>query len=84
MTFLPFLAVMALFLKWKYASPYLPSPTLARGPALAKNLPLILFVLAGILMSVAMGVSPGHDVMVIALLCVAVSLMIGAIAIAFV
>lgn len=83
MKLLPFLAVMALFLQWKYASPYLPSPTLKRETVFARNMPLALFVMSGVIMSVAMWVPDGHGVLVMFMLFGACLLMVSAVAIAF-
>ena len=51
--YLPLIAVLALYAQWKFASPFLPSPTLQHESALVRHAPLSLFVAAGILMALA-------------------------------
>ena len=47
-------AVMALYAQWRFASPFLPSPTLRSERALVRHTPLILFSSAGALLAVAL------------------------------
>jgi hypothetical protein len=54
MEWLVFLAVMAIFAQWKFASPFLPSPTLNGKSFVKRNAPFIIFLFSGTLMSVAM------------------------------
>ena len=51
---LPIVAVLALYAQWRFASPFLPNPTLQHRSALVKHSPLILFSLAGLLMALAL------------------------------
>lgn len=52
--FLALAAVLALYAQWRFASPFLPSPTLRSGSAVVRHSPLILFATAGALLSVAL------------------------------
>lgn len=51
---LPLAATLALYAQWKFASPFLPNPTLRLRRGLVRHTPLILFGLAGVLLSVAL------------------------------
>jgi hypothetical protein len=42
---------MALFAQWKFASPFLPSPTLKGKSYIKRNAPFFMFSLSGVLMS---------------------------------
>jgi hypothetical protein len=53
MEILAFLATMAIYAQWKFASPFLPNPTLKGDSILKRQMPLVLFLISGILLSIA-------------------------------
>jgi hypothetical protein len=73
--------VLAVYAQWRFASPFLPSPTLRSGSTLVRHSPLILFVAAGVLLSVALP-NFGYVSFVIAL-SVSVAMLFAAVALAY-
>lgn len=76
---LVFVAVMGLYAQWRFASPFLPSPTL-KGSAIMRHRPLLLFLAAGVILSVSLRSEP---VIFIPALLVGVGFMLVAIALAY-
>jgi hypothetical protein len=52
--FLAVAAPLAIYAQWRFASAFLPSPTLRSASALVRHSPLILFISAGALLGVAL------------------------------
>lgn len=50
---LPLLGAMALYAQWRFASPFLPNPALEGNSFAKRETPLILFMMAGILVSIS-------------------------------
>ena len=74
-------AVLALYGQWRFASPFLPSPTLRSGSALVRHSPLILFASAGALLSVAL---PNFsDIPFVIALTLSVAMLFAAVALAY-
>lgn len=78
---LPLAALLALYAQWRFASPFLPSPTLSHGNALVRHFPLILFATAGVLLALAL---PNFSyVPFVIALCVSVAMIVIAVALAY-
>lgn len=78
---LALVAILAVYAQWRFASPFLPSPVLRHGSALVRHSPLLLFLLAGILMALALA-NFSRAAFVVALLA-SMTMMFGALALAY-